>query len=229
MVDPSILQMYARERPERPAPTPQQRERAQQRYRNSAHFQARVELQKDRIVAQQRDREIQRQQNRAAFDKERADRMAARAAADAPNTPEEQAFKGRGFKDLNKAGKDAFNKMAFETMTAINAARPGLWENSEPGRASAAAFQTLAAYSKGEATNGDLDKALKDMSYANRPSKIADPRTGEISPQKEKTAAAWSDAIHKVHQTLDLVRTLDSQKGPAIDSQQPQPAKASSR
>jgi hypothetical protein len=193
--------------------TPEQQEVARQRYMQSAHFQARVLLEKEKI----RDRQQARQADRADFEAGREARQTARLRANEPDTPAEQAFAARGYNDF---GRDKAKVMAELTITgaALQAAAPHVWETSEPGRMLTAAFNTLGSYQAGKATNGQLDAALKDLIHAN-PVTAANRRTGEITPQRQEAANLWKAAVDQAEKMVVLVRTTDRERnGPAPDA-----------
>jgi hypothetical protein len=188
--------------------TPEQQETAQKRYMASPHFQARVALEKDRLLGRQQDRD----RRQAAFDQTRESRAAERARANMPDTPQERAFAGRGYGDFGKDQAKVGTEL-LATVGTIQAAAPGLWENSEPGRTAKHAFAVVGLYEQGRANNGDLDKAMKDMIYANPPT-AANRQTGEITPERQQAADLWAANVKQAQKMVDVVRAVDREHHP---------------
>ena len=181
--------------------SPEQIEAARERYMRSPHFQARVQLQKERIL----EKEQSQARNRAAFEGQRAERAALRAKDNLGL--EDQAFAKRTFDNLG-AAQPEITKNALSFAKSLSEAGPHLWTNSEPAKMAAIAFRTTQEYVKGAATNEALHNAIKDMQYANGPT-TASARTGDIKPEREAAAKAWGSAIEAGNKLLSSVRTAD--------------------
>jgi hypothetical protein len=198
--------------------TPEQIDAAQLRYMRSPHYQARVALEKDRILQ----RRQARQENQAAHDAQREARRTARLRANEPDTPQERAFAARGYADFGK-DKPTIAAALTATASSLQEAAPHVWANGEPGRYASAAFETIGAYQAGKATNGQLDGALKDLMYASAPT-AANRRTGEVTPEREQAVAKWQAVVNQAEKLANVVRSADRErngqspapKGPAL-------------
>ena len=93
---------------------------------------------------------------------------------------------------------------------ALHAAAPHLLDTSDAGRAAQAVFAMIGRYNEGRATNGELDKAVKDMIFATPPA-THHRRTGHPLAGREHAADRWAQATAFARELLTTVHDVDLQ------------------
>src|SRR5476651_1884866 len=124
---------------------------------------------------------------------DRRQRARDRQAAVLPDTPAHRAFAARGYANFGNAGQLAIGTRMVAVVEALQAAAPHLLATSEAGRAAGAVFAMIGRYNEGRATNGELDKVVKDMIFAAPPSTHHE-RTGAHLAVGQQAADRWAKA-----------------------------------
>jgi len=96
------------------------------------------------------------------------------------------------------------------TVEALQAAAPHLSATSDAGHAAQAVFAMIGRYNEGRATNGELDKVLKDMMFATPPATHHE-RTGAPLASGRQAADRWATATASARSLLITVHDVDLQ------------------
>ena len=184
-----------------PRRTPQQDDASAARFVNSETFRA------SPAGAQYHPEIAARAELRAQDSRQRA---RDRQAAVLPDTPQHRAFAGRGYASFGNADQVAIGARMVATVEALQAAAPHLLATSAAGRAAGALFAMIGRYNKGRATNGELDKVLKDMMFATPPA-THHHRTGAHLAVGQQAADRWATATASAHALLTAVHDVDLQ------------------
>ena len=184
-----------------PRRTPQQDDASAARFVNSETFRATP------AGAQYHPEIAARAELRAQDSRQRA---RDRQAAVLPDTPQHRAFAGRGYASFGNADQVAIGARMVATVEALQAAAPHLLATSAAGRAAGALFAMIGRYNKGRATNGELDKVLKDMMFATPPA-THHHRTGAHLAVGQQAADRWATATASAHALLTAVHDVDLQ------------------
>jgi hypothetical protein len=199
-VPPPFVRSTASGRPS-PRRTPQQDAAAAERFVNSDAFRATpagLEYHRERAA---------RAELRA---KERRQRARDRQAAVLPDTPAHRAFAARGYASFGNADQVAIGTRMVAVVEALQAAAPHLLATSAAGRAAGAVFAMIGRYNEGRATNGELDRVLKDIMFAAPPATHHE-RTGAPLAGGQQAADRWVTATASARALLTTVHDVDLQ------------------
>ncbi len=180
---------------------PQQDDAAAERFVNSDAFRATP------AGAQYHRERAARAELRAQDSRQRA---RDRQASVLPDTPQHRAFAARGYASFGNADQMAIGTRMVAVIEALQAVAPHLLATSAAGRAAGAVFAMIGHYNKGRATNGELDKVLKDMMFATPPA-THHHRTGAHLTVGQQAADRWVKATASARALLTTVHDVDLQ------------------
>jgi len=184
-----------------PRRTPKEYDAAAERFTNSDQFRATP-------VGAHYHREIAARAKGRMQDRQR--RARERQAAVLPDTPQHRAFAARGYASFGTTGQVSIGTAMVATVEALQAAAPHLSATSDAGHAAQAVFAMIGRYNEGRATNGELDKVLKDMMFATPPATHHE-RTGAPLASGRQAADRWATATASARSLLITVHDVDLQ------------------
>ena len=127
-----------------------------------------------------------------------------------PDTPAHRAFAARGYASFGNADQVAIGARMVAVVEALQAAAPHLLDTSDAGRAAQAVFAMIGRYNEGRATNGELDKVLKDMMFATPPATHHE-RAGRPLAGGQEAVERWAAATAAARALLTTVHDVDLQ------------------
>jgi hypothetical protein len=132
---------------------------------------------------------------RAAYEKARQERQAARRAAQPANTPLERSYQSRGYADF---GRDQLRivKRMTDVVHALQHAAPQILDDTDPGRALRAAYEALGQYHQHKLSNGELERPLNDLIFSDPPSPPGT-RSARSASEHQQASLLWQSVIDR--------------------------------